>query len=148
MSFKVLKQFAAGCCAIAVLGLGHARQPSTVPTQQPNQQSTQQSNPSTAQRSLQASALPTEAQTTLALIAQGGPFPYAKDGVVFGNYERQLPAQRRGYYHEYTVPTPGARSRGARRIIVGGKPPTRAEYFYTGDHYASFQRIQQNDRPK
>ena len=140
MGLKALKHIAIGCCAIAVLGLGHARRPKDVPNQQPNQ--------STEQRSLPVSGLPIEAQTTLTLISQGGPFPYAKDGVVFGNYERQLPAQKRGYYHEYTVATPGARSRGARRIIVGGKPPGHAEYFYTGDHYASFQRIQQNDRPK
>ena len=135
MGLKALKHIVAGCCAIAVIGFAHARQPRDVQNQRPNQP--------TEQRSMPASALPVEAQATLTLIAQGGPFPYAKDGVVFGNYEHQLPSQRRGYYHEYTVPTPGAHSRGARRIIVGGKPPGSAEYFYTNDHYASFQRIQQ-----
>ncbi|MEC5216576.1 ribonuclease T1 [Actimicrobium sp. GrIS 1.19] len=85
--------------------------------------------------------LPPEASTTLALIKRGGPFPYEKDGVVFGNYEQQLPRHRRGYYHEYTVPTPRAHNRGARRIIVGGKPAEGADYFYTADHYATFQRI-------
>src|SRR6478736_2843931 len=75
--------------------------------------------------------LPKEARQTLVLIKQGGPFPYAKDGVVFGNYEGALPRQRRGYYHEYTVPTPGKRSRGARRIIAGGDPQSSGEYFYT-----------------
>ncbi len=84
-----------------------------------------------------ASALPPEAQHTLALIKQGGPFPYAKDGVVFGNYEHALPPHARGYYHEYTVKTPGVRGRGAQRIIVGGE----SEYFYTGDHYSTFKRI-------
>src|SRR6185437_89011 len=64
--------------------------------------------------------LPREAVNTLNLIAAGGPYPYQKDGVVFGNYERVLPAHRRGYYHEYTVPTPHARNRGARRIVCGG----------------------------
>ena len=90
-----------------------------------------------------ANTLPSEARATLTLIKRGGPFPYAKDGAVFGNYEQQLPRQPRGYYHEYTVPTPHARSRGARRIIVGGTPSSHADYFYTGDHYASFQRIKE-----
>lgn len=86
-----------------------------------------------------ATPLPPEVATTLALIARGRPFPYAQDGVVFGNHEHRLPAEPRGYYHEYTVPTPGARNRGARRIITGGTPP--AAYWYTGDHYRSFEPI-------
>jgi ribonuclease T1 len=86
--------------------------------------------------------LPSQAQTTYQLILNGGPFPYSKDGVVFGNRERLLPAQARGYYREYTVKTPGARNRGARRIVCGGKPPTQPDAcFYTDDHYASFRRI-------
>jgi ribonuclease T1 len=86
--------------------------------------------------------LPSQAQTTYQLILNGGPFPYSKDGVVFGNREKQLPAQSRGHYREYTVKTPGARNRGARRIVCGGKPPTQPEAcFYTDDHYASFRRI-------
>lgn len=84
--------------------------------------------------------LPAQAQQTLAAIERGGPFPYAKDGVVFGNYEKILPLQKRGYYREYTVKTPYARNRGARRIITGGEPVH--EYFYTGDHYVSFRRIE------
>ena len=83
------------------------------------------------------SGLPAEARTTLQLIKQGGPFPYPRDGVVFGNYERILPQQARGYYHEYTVKTPGVRHRGARRIVCGVVP----ECYYSGDHYRSFQRI-------
>jgi ribonuclease T1 len=86
--------------------------------------------------------LPREAQQTLELVKHGGPFPYAKDGVVFGNYEGALPRQRRGYYHEYTVPTPGRHNRGARRIIAGGDPRT-GEYFYTDDHYSTFRRIKE-----
>jgi ribonuclease T1 len=88
--------------------------------------------------------LPAEARATHQLILQGGPFPHAKDGSVFGNRERVLPAERRGYYHEYTVRTPGARDRGARRIVCGGKPPTNpAARFYTEDHYSTFRQIAQ-----
>jgi ribonuclease T1 len=86
--------------------------------------------------------LPAEAQATRSLIRTGGPFPFPKDGVTFGNRERLLPTQPRGYYREYTVPTPRARNRGARRIVCGGKPPVQPEVcYYTGDHYASFSRI-------
>ena len=91
--------------------------------------------------------LPREAQATLALIKAGGPFPYAKDGTVFGNYERILPRQKRGYYTEYTVKTPGLKNRGPRRIIAGkgttGDPATSGEYWYTADHYQSFRRIKE-----
>ena len=85
--------------------------------------------------------LPKQGQMTYELIRQGGPFPYDKDGDVFGNRERQLPAERRGYWREYTVTTPGSRVRGARRIVCGG--PSRAPHacFYTADHYASFRKI-------
>lgn len=86
--------------------------------------------------------LPPEARQTRRLIASGGPFPYEKDGTVFFNRERLLPSQARGFYREYTVKTPGARNRGARRIVCGGKEPTRPEScYYTADHYASFRRI-------
>jgi ribonuclease T1 len=88
-------------------------------------------------------ALPREAQITHSLILAGGPFPYDKDGSVFGNRERQLPPKARGYYREYTVKTPGARNRGARRLVCGGKPPTNPDVcYYTDDHYASFKRVQ------
>lgn len=86
--------------------------------------------------------LPTQARQTHQLILKGGPFPYAKDGTVFGNRERLLPRQPRGYYREYTVKTPGSRDRGARRIVCGGSPPTQPQAcYYTADHYASFNRI-------
>ncbi len=86
--------------------------------------------------------LPREAQATEASIRAGGPFAYSKDGSVFANRERQLPVESKGYYREYTVRTPGARDRGARRIVCGGRAPTAPEAcFYTGDHYASFKRI-------
>jgi len=88
------------------------------------------------------STLPREAQQTDALIHAGGPFPYSKDGVVFANREGRLERRPRGYYHEYTVPTPGSRDRGARRIVCGGAKPTEPDgCFYTEDHYNSFHRI-------
>ena len=87
-------------------------------------------------------SLPDAARQTVRLIHSGGPFPYAKDGIVFGNRERQLPPRARGWYREYTVVTPGARDRGARRVVCGGEPPTLPETcYYTADHYASFKRI-------
>lgn len=85
--------------------------------------------------------LPREAVATLGLISAGGPYPYEKDGVVFGNFERNLPKARRGYYHEYTVPTPRARNRGARRIVCCGPPRRIDNCYYTDDHYNSFKRI-------
>ncbi|MDR3067250.1 MULTISPECIES: ribonuclease domain-containing protein [Comamonas] len=88
--------------------------------------------------------LPREGRTTYARILQGGPFPNDKDGTVFGNRERILPRQARGYYREYTVRTPGAKNRGARRIVCGGLQPQEPDAcFYTGDHYNSFQQIVQ-----
>ncbi|KQP21625.1 hypothetical protein ASF43_26760 [Pseudorhodoferax sp. Leaf267] len=86
--------------------------------------------------------LPAQGRQTYQLILQGGPFPYEKDGTVFGNRERLLPAQRRGYYREYTVAHAGARNRGARRIVCGGLRPTVPDgCYYTSDHYASFRKI-------
>ena len=86
--------------------------------------------------------LPAQGKKTYALILEGGPFPYDKDGSVFGNRERILPKEKRGYYREYTVKTPGSRDRGARRIICGGKVPTVPDAcYYTSDHYSSFRRI-------
>ncbi len=88
--------------------------------------------------------LPAEARQTKARILAGGPFPYAKDGSVFGNRERLLPRERRGYYREYTVQTPGAKNRGAQRIVCGGDKPSAPDAcYYTADHYASFRRIVQ-----
>jgi ribonuclease T1 len=81
--------------------------------------------------------LPREARETVVLIQQGGPFPHRKDGITFGNRERLLPQAQRGYYREYTVPTPGVPDRGARRIVAGDN----GELYYTDDHYRSFRRI-------
>ncbi|MFT5533243.1 MAG: ribonuclease T1 [Burkholderiaceae bacterium] len=124
MSLKTPRQMLLGCVAVILASSVMARQ---MPEQE----------------AIAASALPPEARTTLVLIKRGGPFPYTKDGSVFGNYEQQLPREKRGYYHEYTVPTPGARNRGARRIIVGGRAVQGADYFYTADHYTSFRRIKE-----
>lgn len=115
-------------------------------------------------REIAVGDLPLEARETLARIRNGGPFPYERDGMVFGNREKLLPVKARGYYREYTVPTPGARDRGARRIVAGGcgegarsaaarttrvesgrdvVPCAGAEYYYTADHYRSFRRIRE-----
>jgi ribonuclease T1 len=86
---------------------------------------------------VEESRLPAEARVTLALIDRGGPYPYARDGVVFGNFEGHLPRHQRGYYREYTVPTPGSGDRGARRIVTG----RGGEIYYTDDHYESFRAV-------
>lgn len=93
--------------------------------------------------------LPPEVDDTVRDIHAGGPFPFPRnDGVVFGNREGHLPQQRRGFYREYTVITPGARSRSTRRVITGGAPPTDPpQYFYTGDHYDSFCTVADAGRP-
>lgn len=100
--------------------------------------------PTEASASVALAELPAEARTTHRLVLSGGPFPYAKDGTVFGNRERLLPERARGHYREYTVPTPGSRDRGARRLVCGGQPPTAPEAcYYTDDHYASFRLVAQ-----
>ena len=98
-----------------------------------------QKAPATTPADIAVAQLPDEARQTLALIRQGGPFPYAKDGTVFGNREARLPKQKRGYYREYTVRTPGERTRGARRIVSG----RGGEFWYTDDHYRTFRRIRE-----
>jgi len=86
-----------------------------------------------------ATELPAEARATIEQIRTGGPFPYRRDGVVFGNFEERLPIKARGFYREYTVRTPGAKDRGARRIVAG----KGGELYYTADHYNSFRRIKE-----
>jgi ribonuclease T1 len=83
--------------------------------------------------------LPPEARQTILLVRRGGPFPYERDGIVFGNFEKLLPARERGYYREYTVPTPGLKHRGARRIVSG----RGGELYYSDDHYKTFRRIRE-----
>lgn len=96
-----------------------------------------QDQPWTSVKEISIEELPTEARTTLQLIIQGGPFPYQRDGAVFGNFERRLPLKKRGYYREFTVPTPGRRDRGARRIVTG----ENGECYYTDDHYRTFRKV-------
>jgi ribonuclease T1 len=95
--------------------------------------------PPNARHSL-PSFLPPEAKQTLDLIARGGPFPHRQDGSTFQNREKRLPQKERGYYHEYTVATPGLHHRGAKRIVTGGKPIEI--YYYTEDHYTSFREFE------
>lgn len=90
---------------------------------------------------LSVAELPRPGAQVYEQIRQGGPFKYEKDGVVFFNRERLLPLEKRGYYREYTVATPGVRHRGVRRIVCGGQPRTPKICYYTADHYASFRRI-------
>jgi ribonuclease T1 len=120
---KVAPSFARACFACCVLfafGYADARRPSG---------------------DIALLALPRDAAVTLERIASGGPFPYDRDGVVFGNRERALPYRPRGYYHEYTVQTPGSRSRGAQRIVCGGPPRSTSDCYYSDDHYRTFKRI-------
>ncbi len=124
--FATLMGFILLACTILV----HARSPQEVQVQAP----------------LRVKDLPREGQTTYQRIRKGGPFPYEKDGTVFGNRERLLPREARGFYREYTVRTAGVRHRGARRIVCGGQVPTEPKAcYYTEDHYASFRLIV--DRP-
>lgn len=105
-----------------------------------------EANPRAALVEVSRNTLPKEAQQTLAAIEKSGPFAYPKDGVTFGNRERVLPAKARGFYREYTVKTPGERTRGARRIVCGGNQDGAQTHstepcYYSDDHYATFARI-------
>jgi ribonuclease T1 len=100
------------------------------------------SHDATVTTTIAVAELPPEARKTLQLIKNNGPFPYPRDGVVFGNYEHVLPQQARGHYHEYTVKTPGVHGRGARRVVCGVVP----ECYYSDDHYQSFKRIKEESR--
>jgi ribonuclease T1 len=114
------------------------RQASATPTRSSTRRAT--ATPTVALSGLptiQYDKLPVQARDTIALIQSGGPFPYRQDGAVFQNRERLLPTRPNGYYHEYTVKTPGSPDRGARRIIAGGK----GELYYTDDHYDSFKQV-------
>ena len=102
----------------------------------------QDSSQAASTEAIALAELPREGRSTYALILRGGPFAHDKDGTVFGNRERILPRQSRGYYREYTVRTPGSRDRGARRIVCGGNAPQQPDAcYYTSDHYSSFRKI-------
>ena len=120
---KTLRRFAAALLAVALFACGDSpaqRAPGAVPE-------------------VAAAELPEQARQTIALVRKGGPFPYERDGIVFGNFEKLLPLKERGYYREYTVRTPGTKGRGARRIVAG----RGGELYYTDDHYQSFRRIRE-----
>jgi ribonuclease T1 len=132
-----------GAATLVVLGFWASPLGALAKGPLPDKADSSSSSSSTQQEATIAlAALPKQGRSTYDLIIQGGPFPYDKDGTVFGNRERLLPAQKRGYWREYTVKTPWARNRGAKRIVCGGAQPKAPDVcYYTQDHYASFQRI-------
>ncbi len=128
--FAAIKFALTSCLlAVAVAGgsLAEAKGPADVPTR--------------ISATVRLAELPPQGRETYQRIREGGPFPYEKDGTVFGNRERLLPAEKRGFYREYTVKTPGSRDRGARRIVCGGPKRAPQTCYYTADHYASFRMI-------
>jgi len=150
-----LQQWLWFIAALAFSGLAVAR--GDIPQPQTRTQTQAQTQAHTQAKGVRVAELPQEARETLQLIQRGGPYPHERDGVTFGNYEKLLPAARRGHYREYTVTTPGVRHRGARRIVVGCEPQRAAapspgplrlaqcrdggEFYYTADHYSTFRRI-------
>lgn len=125
--FEKFKLVLTGLCLIAVMVPGPAQ--------------SRQNSPTGIVATVRITELPQQGEQMYALIHQGGPFAGEKDGVIFGNRERLLPSFKRGYYREYTVPTPGLWHRGTRRIVCGGRPTTPDVCYYTADHYASFRKI-------
>ena len=123
--------------AVSAIHHGSPRSSTSASTSAPVSRSSVGSTSARSAAAVPLSALPPQAADTVALIQEGGPFPYRQDGVVFANAERHLPIEPRGYYHEFTVPTPGSPDRGARRIITGRD----GEFYYTTDHYESFRRV-------
>ena len=117
------------CLAVGIAGTGLVQ--ARTPTEPPAGKAA----------TIHVAELPRQGQVTYERIRAGGPFPFEKDGTVFGNRERQLPRAQRGYYLEYTVATPGSRDRGARRIVCGGPARVPHACWYTADHYASFRMI-------
>jgi ribonuclease T1 len=127
---RVRRPLVALVALVAVLGIGYGINAT--------RHSAQPAEASSSSAAVALSSLPVQAAQTVTLIEKGGPFPYPNnDGVVFNNNEHLLPKQVSGYYHEYTVPTPGASTRGSRRIITGRD----GTYYYTADHYEHFQRV-------
>jgi ribonuclease T1 len=136
---RVRRPLLALVALVAISGIGYGVRAADSHRSTPNSVTTRASSPvPLSSLPVPLSSLPAEAAQTVELIRRGGPFPYPRnDGAVFHNAEHELPGAPDGYYREYTVPTPGLSSRGARRIIVGA----HGEYYYTGDHYTSFVRV-------
>lgn len=136
--FRSLITLVVGCLVAAGLLLGCSLEQNgrsqTEPTASAEQAPTAQTR---SDQIIERAALPVEARRTISLIERGGPFPFDRDGVVFGNYERHLPVRQRGFYREYTVITPGIGSRGPRRIVAGRD----GQMYYTADHYNSFRKV-------
>ncbi|MFE7956474.1 ribonuclease domain-containing protein [Streptomyces sp. NPDC057413] len=126
-----------GACAAPATDTAPSRAPATATTASRAPAAAATPSWAAGMATVGVSGLPAEARHTLDLIDRGGPFPYARDGIVFGNVEGRLPRHPRGYYHEYTVPTPGSRDRGARRLVTG----RGGETYYTDDHYDSFRAV-------
>lgn len=139
MLFRFVPRVLLACLLVLVAGCSSAKSTHTATASSSPSVSASASAPSWAAglRTVRAADLPAEARSTLALVDKGGPYPYSRDGIVFGNYEGLLPKHKRGYYHEFTVKTPGSRDRGARRIISGDG----GEFYYTDDHYKSFRAV-------
>ena len=140
-SRAILSLIGVAVLVVLALWLGpravHSDDAGTAPTGTSAQTGTAGRDPDSGLPWVSLASLPSQARDTVALIDKGGPFPYDQDGTVFANRERILPSEASGYYHEYTVKTPGASDRGARRIIAG----RQGELYWTADHYASFSRI-------
>ncbi|MFE1296702.1 ribonuclease domain-containing protein [Streptomyces sp. NPDC058733] len=126
-----------GACAAPATDTAPSRAPATATTASRAPAAAATPSWAAGMATVRESGLPAEARHTLDLIDRGGPFPYARDGIVFGNVEGRLPRHPRGYYHEYTVPTPGSRDRGARRLVTG----RGGETYYTDDHYDTFRAV-------
>ncbi|AGI86966.1 ribonuclease domain-containing protein [Streptomyces albidoflavus] len=138
MRMRIPPRFATATALAAALLLGGSAAAQAVPAQAPTAHSLRAAVAVQAVGDICYSALPAQAHDTLDLIDAGGPFPYPQDGTVFQNREGLLPSQSTGYYHEYTVKTPGSSDRGARRIVTGSGAD---EDYYTADHYASFDLV-------
>jgi ribonuclease T1 len=122
---------------VALVALSGALIAAAIAARAPADQPVAAATPRSDLPTIAVASLPAQARATLALIDRGGPFPYDKDGTVFSNLERLLPARPAGYYREYTVVTPGSDDRGTRRLVVG----SGGDVYYTDDHYASFRQV-------
>ena len=134
VSHRTLLIAASGVVSLLLVVFGVERCTYTPPAATPHETS---ATPSSGLATMRAADLPSEGRAVLALIDKGGPFRYQQDNTVFANNEGLLPMRPAGYYHEYTVPTPGSPDRGARRLIAGKD----GDIYYTADHYDTFRQV-------